>query len=260
MKTLLITGGNKGIGRMISRLLAESGWNVAIAARSYDQGVSYANELSDQTGQQVCFYQADVTNRQEVTSLVQEVKRDFGGIHALVHAVGPFLRERKLFADHSAEEIEELIQGNFMSSLWLTREMIPIMREEQFGRLIYFGFGRVSEAPAWPDRSVYAAAKTGLVSFMKSIAVEEAVYGITANMVSPGDIIGEYKEMTREQVITISDDETPRGRPGSGEDVARIVHFLLQEQSDFMTGSVLNVTGGLDVIHPRSKKQITSIQ
>ncbi|SDZ37064.1 SDR family oxidoreductase [Thermoactinomyces sp. DSM 45892] len=260
MKTLLITGGNKGIGRMISKVMAESGWSVAIAARSYDQGVFYANELSDQTGQKVCFYQADVTSRQEIRSLVQEVKKDFGGVHALVHAVGPFLRERKLFTDHSAEEIEELIQGNFMSSLWLTHEMIPMMREELFGRLIYFGFGRVSEAPAWPDRSVYAAAKTGLVSFMKSIAVEEAVYGITANMVSPGDIIGEYKEMTREQVTNIFDEETPRGRPGSGEDVARIVHFLLQEPSDFITGSVLNATGGLDVIHPRSKKQITSIQ
>lgn len=260
MKTLLVTGGNKGLGKMVSQILAEAGWNIAIVARSYDQGVSYAKELSDKTAQKVRFYQADVTNRDEIKRLVSTVQQDFGTIHALVHAVGPFLRERKLFVDHTEDEIEELVQGNFMSSLWLTRELIPIMRNQQFGRLIYFGFGRIQEAPSWPDRSVYAAAKTGLVSFMKSLAVEEAVYGITANMVSPGDIVGEYKEMRRDQVLSITDEETPRGRPGSGEDVARVIRFLVEDSSDFVTGSVLNVTGGLDAIHPRSKKQITHIK
>lgn len=259
MKTVLVTGGNKGLGKMVSQILTETGWNVAISARSYDQGTAYAQELAALNPHQVRFYQADVTNRNEIKTLIQAVQQDFGDIHALVHAVGPFLRERKLFVDHTEDEIEELVQGNFMSSLWLTRELIPLMRKQQFGRLIYFGFGRIQEAPAWPDRSVYAAAKTGLVSFVKSIAVEEAVYGITANMVSPGDIVGEYKEMTRAQVLPITDEETPRGRPGSGEDVARVICFLLEEQSDFVTGNVLNVTGGLDAIHPRSKKQITQL-
>ena len=115
------------------------------------------------------------------------------------------------------------------------------------------GFGRAGEAPAWPDRAVYAAAKTGLVSFVKSVAVEEAPFGITVNMVCPGDIVGENKEKRIGDVSGQRDEETPRGRPGTGEDVARVIRFLCEPESDFVTGNIINVTGGLDVIHPVSK-------
>jgi 3-oxoacyl-[acyl-carrier protein] reductase len=129
------------------------------------------------------------------------------------------------------------------------------MRERKWGRIIFFGFGRAMEAPAWPDRSVYAAAKTGLVSFTKTLAVEEAPFGITVNMICPGDIVGEKKEMRIAEVSGILDEETPRGRPGCGEDVARVIRFLVEENSDFVTGNLIHVTGGLDVIFPVSKRK-----
>lgn len=260
MRTALITGGSKGLGKMTATILAESGWNLAIVSRSAESKVSpWIEAITSQNQVKVKYYQSDVKNRSDILQVVEQIYDDFGRIDTLVHAIGPFLRERKLFIDHTEEEITELINGNLMSSLWFTHAVLPIMRKQKYGRFIYFGFGRIGEAPAWPDRSVYAIAKTGLVTLVKTLAVEEAVYGITANMIGPGDIIGEKKEYRRHEVIHLTDEEAPRGRPGSGEDVARVIRFLVAEESDFVTGNIINVTGGLDVISPRSKKQVTHI-
>jgi 3-oxoacyl-[acyl-carrier protein] reductase len=150
-----------------------------------------------------------------------------------------------------------MVHGNLLSSMWIVRAILPIMRRQKKGRIIFFGFGRAQEAPSWPDRSVYAAAKTGLVSFTKTLAVEEAPFGITVNMVCPGDIVGEKKEMRLKEVVYLKDQESLQGRPGSGEDVVSVIHFLVEKSSDFITGNIINVTGGLDVIHPISKRQTT---
>lgn len=87
--------------------------------------------------------------------------------------------------------------------------------------------------------------ENGLVSFTKTLAVEEAPFGITVNMVCPGDIRGDNKEKTIAEVSGLSDGETPRGRPGSGEDIARVIRYLCHEDSDFITGNIMDVSGGL---------------
>jgi 3-oxoacyl-[acyl-carrier protein] reductase len=115
--------------------------------------------------------------------------------------------------------------------------------------MITIGFDRVETAPAWKFRSAYAAAKTGAASLTKTLAIEEAENGITVNMVCPGDIRGEYKEMKIKNVRDQSDINNPIGRPGTGEDIARVISFLCNEDSDFITGSVIPVTGGKDVLN-----------
>src|SRR5699024_5903521 len=109
-------------------------------------------------------------------------------------------------------------------------------------------------SPGWAYRSAFSAAKVGLVSLMKSIALEEAEYGITANMVSPGDIVGNMKEATIEKARHVQDPHTPIGRPGSGEDIARIIAFLCNTNSDMITGSVISASGGVNVLNKASVK------
>ncbi len=140
------------------------------------------------------------------------------------------------------------MRGNLLGVIELDYLVLPMMRRKRWGRIIHFGFGHAAEARGWPHRAVYAAAKVGLVSFTKSLAVEEAVNGITVNMLCPGDIRGENKEKRIEDVERGSDQESPVGRPGTGEDVARTIAFLCQSQSDFLTGNIIDVSGGLDPI------------
>jgi 3-oxoacyl-[acyl-carrier protein] reductase len=118
------------------------------------------------------------------------------------------------------------------------------MRNQKWGRIITIGYDRVETAPGWIYRSAFAAAKTGVASLTRTIAIEEAENGITANMVCPGDIINEWKESNIEDAIGTS----RIGRKGTGEDIARVIAFLIDEKSDLITGSVIPVTGGLDVL------------
>lgn len=252
-RVVLVTGGAGGLGRMTAICLAEAGWQVALNYRSRSQVAEKLQQDLEKGGTKAASFLADVSDPQEARELVKKVFSHYGRLDALIHAVGPFIRERRRFADYTIAEIEEMIDGNLRSALITTHAALPYMRQQNFGRIILFGFGRAGEAPAWPDRTAYAAAKSGLVSFTKSLAVEEAPYGITVNMVSPGDIVGLNKEKRIAEVRELTDHETPLGRPGAGEDIARVIRFLCEEDSDFVTGSIIDVTGGLDVIHPVSK-------
>jgi 3-oxoacyl-[acyl-carrier protein] reductase len=253
-KVALITGSSGGLGKMVALILAEQGWKLALNSRSGGEKMEQLLKTLEIRQTDAISLQADVGVRIEAERVVEETVRRFGRLDALIHCVGPFIRERKWFVEHTPAEIEEIVRGNLFSAMWMARAVLPHMRCRKFGRIVFFGFGRAGEAPAWPDRSVYAAAKTGLVSFTKTLAVEEAPFGITVNMVCPGDIVGENKEKRITDVRDLRDRETPRGRPGSGEDVARAISFLLEEASDFVTGNLIHVTGGLDVIHPVSKR------
>jgi 3-oxoacyl-[acyl-carrier protein] reductase len=142
-----------------------------------------------------------------------------------------------------------MILGNLSAVFYLFKLTVKTMREQRFGRIITYGFQDADHAPGWVYRSAFSAAKVGLVSLTKTIALEEAEYGITANMICPGNILGEMKEADISYAKKIRDPETPVGRSGTGEDIARLVTFLCEEDSDMVTGSVISVTGGRDVIN-----------
>lgn len=252
-RTALITGSAKGLGRRTALELALLGCDVAI---NYVTSRAEAEKLADEivkTGRKACAIQADIAKADDVELLVSEVESRIGGIDILVNNAGPFIRERRLFADYKPEDIHYLMNGNLVGTMLLDHRVLPGMRSRQWGRIIHFGFGHAAEARSWPHRAVYAAAKVGLVSFTKTLAVEEAANGITVNMICPGDIRGGNKEKGIADVAGILDDESPRGRPGTGEDVARMIAFLCLPESDFITGNTIDVSGGLDPIRSNVK-------
>ena len=125
------------------------------------------------------------------------------------------------------------------------------MREQRYGRVITYGFPESATAPGWIYRAAFAAAKSGMVSLTKSVALEEAEYGITANMVNPGNIVGDNKTKWIDEAV--ADDQTPVGRTGVGGDIARAISFLLAEDASLITGAILDVTGGVNVVHQSRK-------
>ncbi|WEK53424.1 MAG: SDR family oxidoreductase [Candidatus Cohnella colombiensis] len=252
-RSALVTGSAKGLGRRTALELAAAGCNVAI---NYVSSQVEAEQLAVEItamGRSAIAIKADIAQEEQAEHLVSAVEREWGGIDILVNNAGPFIRERRLFGDYRPEDIHYLMNGNLVGTMLLDHRVLPGMRSRQWGRIIHFGFGHAGEARSWPHRAVYAAAKVGLVSFTKTLAVEEAANGITVNMICPGDIRGGNKEKSIAEVADILDDESPRGRPGTGEDVARMIAFLCMPESDFITGNTIDVSGGLDPIRTNLK-------
>lgn len=247
-KVALITGSAKGLGKMSALQLAESGCDIIL---NYVHSEKEAHELCERIqsmGVRCKAFQGDVAKPDEMSKLVESAVAELGGIDILINNAGPFVRERKLFSEYAQDDIQYLVNGNLLGVMQLDHLLLPMMRDRRWGRIIHFGFGHAAEARGWPHRAVYAAAKVGLVSFTKTLAVEEAPYGITVNMICPGDIRGMNKEKRIAEVEHERDPESPRGRPGAGEDIARVIAFLCEERSDFITGNIMDVSGGLDPI------------
>ena len=237
MRHALITAGTKGLGEMVTRRLLEEGWHVTALHRS-EPTLSH---------ERLHLIQSDVTNQDQLMEAVEQTMAVHGRIDALILNAGPYIFERKSLVEYSDEEWNEVVTGNLTASFWLLRKIIPIMRDQQYGRIVTYGFPESASAPGWVERAAFAAAKSGMVSLTKSVALEEAEHGITVNMVNPGNIVGDNKSKRIEEAA--ADDQTPIGRTGVGEDIARAISFLLAEESGLITGAVLDVTGGVNVVH-----------
>jgi len=249
MRHAIITAGTKGLGRKVTEEMLKAGYSVTI---TYRQDQEKAEEIFKQLPSfedRIQCVQADVTSVNDLTNLVHQAKNQFGRIDVLINNAGPYIFERKKLMDYTTEEWNRMINGNLDAVFHLLKQVVPIMREQGFGRIINYGFQGANSAPGWLYRSAFAAAKTGLVSLTKTIAYEEAEYGITSNMICPGKIVGDMKEADISEGRELPDDQTPIGRSGTGGDIARSILFLCGDDADMVTGTVMEVTGGMDVIH-----------
>jgi len=165
-----------------------------------------------------------------------------------VHGVGPLVVKR--FERLSAQDYRTALDGNLRSAVLAAQAVLPAMRAASFGRIVFFGSLGASQTQPFRGFSYYQAAKSALCAFARTLALEEARNGVTVNLVVPGDI--RDKLVSRDQA-RLRPGRAPVGRPGSFEDVARAVGFLVAAQSDFVTGAVLEVTGGATAADERNE-------
>lgn len=245
----LITAGSKGLGKKVTEEFLRRGFSVTV---NYHQDLNAVNDLQAtyaHLSNRLLFVQGDVTKKDDLTNMIEQSLDRFGRIDCLINNAGPYIFERKKLADYTDEEWYQMIEGNLSSVFHLFKKVVPIMRKQNYGRIITYGFQGANSSPGWLHRSAFSAAKVGLVSLTKTISIEEAEHGITANMICPGNIVGEMKEATIDEARSLHDNQTPIGRSGTGEDIARTISFLCEENSDMITGSIIEVTGGVNVIH-----------
>lgn len=248
-KVALITGSSTGLGKRTALELARQGIDVGINYRkNREQALQLAREIERDYPVRALVVQGDVSVPEDCQSMVAAMIEQFGRIDILINNAGPYIPARKRLVDYEWDEWNAMINGNLSSVFYLCKLIIPQMRRNGWGRIVNFGFDRAESAPAWMFRSAFAAAKVGLVSLTRTLALEEAEHGITVNMICPGDITGAWKEASIEDVRAEHDPATPVGRVGTGEDIARTLAFFCEEASDFITGTVIAVTGGKDVL------------
>lgn len=248
-KVALVTGGATGIGKMTLQHLAAAQCDIVFTyVTSEEKARLLCDQLQEQYGVKADCFPCDVSDLKSCERLMEKIASIHDGIDIFVHNAGPYIHERKTMTEYTLDDWNYIMNGNLNSFFYIAKHILPYMREKHWGRIITLGFDRSDTAPGWIYRSAFAAAKSGLTSLTKTLAIEEASSGITVNMVCPGDIIGQWKEVTIEAALGEMESRVPVGRPGTGEDIARVIAFLIEDNSSFITGSVIPVTGGLDVL------------
>lgn len=248
-RTALVTGGVSGLGRAVSMALGEAGASVVVTGRSHtEEGEALVRGLAAK-GARATFLQADAGREEDVVRTFHKIDAEFGRLDILVNTAGPYVFEKRSLVEYDKNTFEGLVTGNLTSVFLHCREAIPLMAREGFGRILNFAFDRAGHFPPWPQRAPYAAAKSGVVSLSMSLAREVAHQKITVNVICPGRIVDPYKDASIAEARKSRSGKVPIGRPGSGEDIARVVCFLADPDADYLTGNVINVDGGEDVLH-----------
>lgn len=242
-KVALVTASASGLAVAFARQLAHDGFNLILNYRKNKTACEeLALSLQAQYGIEILVEKADMTKQAEIEAMITAGKQRFDRLDVLIHSAGPFIFRRKRLTEYTDEEWNEMIHGNLTSAFYLFRQVIPLMRPKGFGRIVTVGFDRVEQAPGWGYRSAYAAAKVGLASLTRTVAIEERENGITANMICPGDIRGSLKE------APFPSDPTVGIRTPVGGDLAQVISFLVKPEAQFVTGNILSLTNGADVL------------
>ncbi|MES2252287.1 MAG: acetoacetyl-CoA reductase [Pseudomonadota bacterium] len=232
----LITGGTRGIGAAIAREFHNNGYRVISA---YAKNKDAAHAFHTETG--IATIAFDVSDEKACIDGIKQINDEHGIIDVLVHNAG--ITADTTLIKMTSDQWHRVIQTNLNSCFYLTQAVLEGMIQSNFGRLIYVS--SVNALKGQRGQTNYAAAKAGLIGFAKSIALEMASKGITANVVAPGYI---DTEMVRAIPITVLDKiiaTIPVGRLGEADEIAHCVSFLANERSGFITGSVLNANGGM---------------
>jgi 3-oxoacyl-(acyl-carrier-protein) reductase len=240
-KTSLVSGSSRGIGRAIAIMLAEAGSDVIV---NYVSNRDAAEEVVDkikQLGRRAIAYQADVSKTEQSLGMIEQAQKDFGLIQVLVNNAG-ITRDRS-FLKLSPEQWHEVLLVNLNGPFNLIARLLPNMVESKWGRIINITsiVGQIGSF----GQSNYAVAKGGMMAFTKTLAKEVATKGITVNAVSPGYIETDMTSVVPENVLDTVRQLTPMGRLGKPEEVAIAVRFLADPRASFITGTIINVNGGM---------------
>lgn len=232
-KIALVTGSGRGMGKNIALRLSDHVSGVVIHyRRDKDAAMSVVEEIRAKGKSSVCI-SADLAEEKEAQELIQRSGERIGDIDILINNYGPILI--KPWEKLEPEDWDYMLQSNLKSAFYCIKAVLQGMRKKRWGRIINIGYSRVEQLVAYQRILPYAIAKTGLLILTRSVAASVAADGITVNMVSPGLMEGGV--LPRDQNI-------PAGRFGQFEDVSHAVIFLVSEQSSYITGSNLIVSGG----------------
>ena len=240
-KVVLVTGGARGIGRAISERMAEAGADVAMGYFTGQQPAEEAAASVQQYGTKVSLHQGNIGVPEDCQRVAQDVLDTHGRIDILVNNAG--INVDKTMRKMTVDDWHKVLRVNLSGAFYMTKCILEHMLERESGRIINISSivgerGNVGQAN-------YAAAKSGLIGFTKTLALETARKGITVNAVAPGFISTDMLKSVPDQVLQSIIADVPMRRLGEPDDVARLVVFLAEDYASYITGQVIGVNGGL---------------
>ena len=254
-RTVVITGGAKGIGAAAARTFSAKGASVAILDLNVEAGQPLARELGN-----AIFLSTDITKSNEVQAAVGEVVSTFGALHVLVNSAGVLFQRR--LEETSDEDWERVLGVNLKAAFLTSRAAIPVMRRSGGGAII--NVASVHALRTMRDHCAYAASKGGLVSLTQSIGLEYAQEHIRAVAILPGATHTPMMEESLTRISGVSMDEglramgerLPMGRVADAQEIANVIVFASSSEASFITGSAIIVDGGVASGLPSLPKMI----
>lgn len=239
-KTVIVTGGSKGIGKGIAKVFASAEANVAILARNKEAAEQTAEEIKQFDGQTVAF-SADVTNYESIEKAIEATAKHFGGIDIVCANAGIF--PSATIEEMTDEDWDTVLITNTKGTYYTVKASLPYLKKADYGRIIITSSitGPVTGYAGWTH---YAASKAAQLGYMRSAALELAEHNITVNAVLPGNVLTEGLEGMGEGYLRDMAAAIPLKKLGKVEDIGYAALFLASEQAGFITGQPIVVDGG----------------
>jgi len=236
----LVTGASQGIGRACALALAESGAQLALAARNEEKLAGVVKD-AESKGAQAAAFRMDVSEEDSVKTAVKSAIERFGKVDILINNAG--ITKDTLLMRMKRADWDSVMQTNLTGAFFCTQAVISSMLKQRWGRIINITsvFGQMGQV----GQANYAASKAGLIGFTMAMAREVASRNITVNAVAPGYIETAMTESLPQELKAKVNDMIPLGRGGTDMEVAHAVRFLASEEASYITGHVLNVNGGM---------------
>ena len=237
-KIAVVTGGSRGIGKAICLKFAENGADIAFLYAGNTVKAEETLKELEKLGVKAKAYQCDVADADAVAAVVKEIVKDFGGIHILVNNAG--ITKDKLVPMMKAADFDAVVDTNLKGTFYMIKGVYPLFLKQKGGKII--NISSVSGLMGNPGQANYSASKAGVVGLTKSVAKELAGRGICCNAIAPGFITTEMTENLENNALK---DAIPMKRFGDAEEVAKLALFLASEHSDYITGEIIRIDGGL---------------
>jgi 3-oxoacyl-[acyl-carrier protein] reductase len=239
-KHAIVTGAARGIGKAIAIKLAKAGLDVVISDVLMAEAEKAADELRS-LGVQSMAIKADVSRVEDVENLFKTMVDQWGSVDFLVNNAG--ITRDNLAVRMSENEWDTVLNINLKGTFLCSQAAAKVMMKQRFGRIV--NIASVSGILGTPGQANYASSKAGIIALTKSFARELGKRNITVNAVAPGFIMTEMTEKLPDKVKEEYISNIPLQRAGTPEDVAEAVHFLISPSASYITGTVINVSGGL---------------
>lgn len=242
-RVALVTGGSRGIGRVICTELAGKGYDVVTCFSHGKDAAQETVSICREYGVRAEAYCCDVAEEADVIRLFASIKEEFGGVDVLVNNAG--ITRDGLILKMNQKDFSEIISTNLNGTFLCSREAAKQMLRKRSGRII--NISSVVGLRGNAGQVNYASSKAGVIGLAKSLAKELGGKGITVNTVAPGFIQTDMTAELSDEMKKYWETQIPRKRAGRSEDVANAVCFLAAEESDYITGQVIAVDGGMSM-------------
>ena len=240
-KCAVITGASRGIGKAIAIKFAKEGANIVINYRNNEEEALKVKEELDALGSKTLVVKADVSELKEAEHLIKEAKKEFGKVDILVNNAG--ITKDNLLIRMKEENFDSVIKVNLKGAFNCLKAVTPIMLKQRSGKIV--NMSSVVGVVGNPGQVNYCASKAGLIGMTKSLAREIGSRGITVNAIAPGFIDTDMTRVLNEDQKKNILSQVPLNRFGSVEDIANTAVFLASDNSNYITGQVIHVDGGM---------------